>query len=101
VFARARPPAALGHESSPTGAKKREESSRNPSRAHELGRWCGGRATAVKRWWQWNSVAMMHKFGERERRVWGEPMEVSPFYRGCRWCGEVATDESRRGNCCH
>jgi hypothetical protein len=86
VLTRARPPATPGHNSSPSGAEKREESTGNSSHASpELKWWCGGRATTVKQRREWNSTAEAHKHGERERRVWGEPVGVAPFYR----CGRV------------
>jgi hypothetical protein len=85
VLAGARPQAALRHESSLVGAEKREESTGNSSRASlELGWRCGGQAMVVKRRWKWSSGATVHKLGERERMVRGDPAGAAPFYRCCR-----------------
>jgi hypothetical protein len=55
ALTRARPPATLGHGSSPTGAEKKEGSMGIPSRALPgLGRRCGGRAMAMKHQRKWN-----------------------------------------------
>jgi hypothetical protein len=54
------PPATLGHGSSPERAQKREGSAgSSPQASPELRQRCGGRATAMKRRWREDLVAMV------------------------------------------
>jgi hypothetical protein len=67
----AQPPAALVHESSPTGAQQREGSTESLAQASpELGRWCGDRATV-------GETAEEEELGDSGARATGEGKECS------------------------
>jgi hypothetical protein len=78
--------AAPVHGGSPAMGQWREERMGSLSRAspgHR--RWCGDRATAVKKRWCWRSVRAVLGHGKKRKRAGGGAVEdggALPFYRG-------------------
>jgi hypothetical protein len=87
TLVRSGPPAAPEHGNLPAGAEKGEGSTGVPSRASpRLRLRCGGRATVMKRRRMRCSVAIVLKFGEREKEGMGAVRTggVASFYRAVR-----------------